>query len=249
MPMDVTTFTEKDRKELEYGGNIITLSWACNDKKCMLIPPSILCNKDRCVKFTLDSINKGFESYANYLQDCSESSRMTVIPLSLKSKISGGHENVLIFDKKFGTLERFDPNGTTNLDYEPEELDIALEKTFKNILKMPHLSYIKPMEYCPVIGPQMYETQCRKKYPTTLKKGFCTIWSFLYANLRLSKPDISRENLVKFMINEMTQKRDGYEYALKILQKMYIFSERLSASKNVDETREIILDTVKEKLF
>ena len=100
-----------------------------------------------------------------------------VIPIGIETSF-GSHANILLWDIKNKTIERFEPNGANfpmGLNYNPELLDSLLENKFKQF--EPELVYIPPYKFLPVIGFQRLENleteKCKKIGDPN---GFCGVW-------------------------------------------------------------------------
>jgi len=109
------------------------------------------------------------------------------------------HANVLIYDKKFFSLERFDPHGF-NDKFDTPLLDLILPDFFSYYL--PINNFYTPLSYCPRISFQLREEIIEKL--STDPGGFCSAWTLWYIDLRLSNPDISRQEIVQFAINNIS---------------------------------------------
>ena len=108
---------------------------------------------------------------------------------------SQGHANILIFDVKRNEVERFEPHGQVYNDW----IDKILIDYFiqKNIIK-DKSQYIKPLDYCPVMGFQNIDAFVEyHEHAIGDPGGFCSMWSFWYADLRLSNPNKTREEVVR----------------------------------------------------
>jgi len=157
------------------------------------------------------------------------------------------HANLLVFDTVKCTLERFDPHGKTLDEFNAEELDKQLyivgEQLFSDILyeKKKDLSFITSAQICPR-GPQRIESNSEfldmsmmnfyKKHNIS-RMGFCTVWEFLYAYLRLKFPDLSPEEIHKlFLVNP---KYDNWEIILQVSRFLYdIYVTYVTAKDSIE---------------
>jgi ankyrin repeat protein len=108
----------------------------------------------------------------------------------------GAHANILLYDTKYQSIERFEPHGSehpTNFYYNHELLDTLLEEKFKTII--PNIKYIRPKDYLPKIGFQSYESNEDKKTIND-PEGYCVAWCLWYARQRVNNPDISQKILI-----------------------------------------------------
>jgi len=226
-------------------GEVFSLGWFCGKEKCTLVPPTVLCKSTKCEKIDASNIEEGFENFKNYIQNCvTGSHRLAVIPLSLRMAGAGGHSNMLIYDKTLHTLERYEPNGADTVEmFNPYLLDGTVSVWFKENLDS-EITYIAPFEYCPNIGPQKLEEQTR--VDVHFKRGLCSLWSFLYTLLRLSKPDMSRETINKFMQRQV--EKQGFKFLIGVLTKMVSFSDKLMVAESKQDI-EVVMEEMSRSKF
>jgi len=136
--------------------------------------------------------------------------RLTIIPI-LEDGVSG-HANIIIFDKKNGILERFEPHG--NIPFlEIKKLDkIILEKLgpiFQKYLdkKKQKLEFITPFDYESGIGIQTVSNE----YEMHVKKlgdpgGFCLAWVYWYLEMRLKNRDVHPKKMITQVYEEIINK-------------------------------------------
>ena len=89
--------------------------------------------------------------------------------------------------------------------FKPDKLDDVLRKFFK-----PYgATYISPLDFCPIKGFQIIqEEEILKRSGTTT--GFCQVWAFWYANMRMKYPDMSREKLIEKSLHELDKFPDKF---------------------------------------
>ena len=233
LPVSFEPVDEKTYRQQTEIASLTTLSWYCDGMKCEFQGPPIMGNED----------------FFSYLRECIDSSeRLSVIPIKLFTNTGIGHANMLIYDKVNGTLERFEPHGQITLDiFNPGLLDRSLPVMFeKNISRKP-VRYIAPEAFCPVKGPQVLEEIAREKMGITFNvgKGLCSVWSFIYADLRLSNPDKSQSDIINYITSQVSTDKNLYYYAENIILSIWEMSERLRVAKTEEEIRKVIMDTVK----
>ncbi len=75
-------------------------------------------------------------------------------------------------------------------------MDEELERKFRKLL--PEWKYVKPLDYCPSIGPQIVigEDGCN-----TNNSGFCVTLSMIYTCLRIRNHEYTREEVIHAMNN------------------------------------------------
>jgi ankyrin repeat protein len=110
--------------------------------------------------------------------------RYFVIPIGIELA-QGSHANILIYDKVYNSLERFEPNGSNppnNFYYFPNELDTYIHQYFININDT--IVYYTPKDSSPQISFQRYEISesiSRLFDP----RGYCGAWCAWYAYQRI----------------------------------------------------------------
>jgi len=112
--------------------------------------------------------------------------------------ISGniGHSNLIIIDKYLKTLERFEPNGQVSF-YNQDFIDSFIYN--KIISQIPDYSYIKPLDFCPIIGPQ--RKQQNNIFCPFDNYGFCITWILYYLHLRLINPSIPPSMIIDHILS------------------------------------------------
>jgi len=154
------------------------------------------------------------------LNDCKNNyqkngSRFLIIPIGIEKIIdsnSYSHANYLIFDFKLMEVERFEPHGAdhpSDLNYNPNLLDNILDDKINGLIGI-KFKYFTPKSYLPKIGFQIKEIAELKSDYIGDPNGFCALWCIWWADLRLSFPDISRQNLVKILFKEFVN--EGYSF-------------------------------------
>ncbi len=137
------------------------------------------------------------DSFSDMFNRCIKSNaRFIIIPLGIEMK-SGSHANYLVYDKSIKEIERFEPHGGTTpigFNYNSKMLDDILEKYMKSI--DPQISYIRPVEFIPKIGFQIMDAQETNRHRIGDPGGFCALWSIWYVDYRLTYHNMSREELV-----------------------------------------------------
>lgn len=234
LPLSFNPVSEEDYKQQTEMSHMVSLTWYCDqDGKCSFQAPPIMKASD----------------FFSYMKDCIENSgRLSVIPLKLLNINGLSHANMLIYDKINNTLERFEPHGQITLeDFNPQLLDVSLPIMFQKHVTGQVVKYISPKAFCPVKGPQVLEEIERARLGINFVdgRGLCSVWSFIYANLRLSYPDKTGAEIMDYINTRVDQDRTLYHYAENIIISIYEMSEKIRVAKNEDDIREAILETVK----
>lgn len=148
------------------------------------------------------------------------------------------HANVLVYDFKNKTVERFEPYG--NL--------IGLDTTIDNVLEEEltwntGLKYICPKDYLPHASFQMIsdENNPHNKKPGDFG-GFCLAWCIWYVENRILNPDINPKVLIIKLINKikLLKNRPNIKfvdyirnYANKINKKKIKYMKKIGIDKHI----------------
>lgn len=119
----------------------------------------------------------------NYIKS---NKQIMAIPIAIDLE-NGSHSNVIIIDKHFKTIERFEPHGAE----EPRDFNynkIFLDFMIKTYLEkyFPDYKYLEPKDFLPIISFQsleVAESKLTKKIGDP--KGFCAGWCLWYLEQRL----------------------------------------------------------------
>lgn len=174
------------------------------------------------------------EAFYDIFKKClNKGKRFVVIPLGIEMK-NGNHANYIIYDKVLNEVERFEPHGTTSpigLNYRPSLLDDVLEKRF-NTFNM-KIKYIRPSNYLPKIGFQLFDSNERNKKRIGDPGGFCALWSLWYTDMRLTYPEMDRRKLVKSLIKNIKNNHRSFKDVIR------------NYSKNIISIRDELLQSAK----
>lgn len=160
-------------------------------------------NKDGIQFKQKNNVNPIDELAVLIKQNKNKTNRFIVSPLSLVCSIEkekSRHRNILIYDKKYNIIERFEPLGTVSLShYKPFMLDNRISK----IMNKYGIKYLAPYKFMPVWGPQSYQSKYSREriFKKTGEPGRCIAWSIWYADIRLGNPDIGQFELLFDTIN------------------------------------------------
>jgi hypothetical protein len=130
------------------------------------------------------------------------------IPLS-KGKYTNGHANLLLYDRETNTVERFDSNVDTSKKgselYAEKQLylDDCLARYFSQTFAM---EYLSPLDWCPSALQVSQERELTKGNVKGKISGFCQAWAFWYADLRLSNPDFTRDQVIELAMAKLKQR-------------------------------------------
>jgi ankyrin repeat protein len=170
--------------------------------------------------------------------------RFLALPLGIELA-HGAHANMLVYDKKTNTMERFEPNGTDppfQFLYNHAKLDTELQNMFTPFFR--NLKYQKPKDFLPKIGFQSYEeidVAARIGDPD----GFCVVWSIWYAAQKAKHPDLPSDKLVKKLVRNIKMKNIYFRDYIRSFAKE-ITDKRASLLKDID-INDWINNTVTER--
>lgn len=142
------------------------------------------------------------------------------------------HANILFYDLKNMTIERFEPYGGNNID---NRIDDTLEEelTWNTGLK-----YIRPKDYLPYSGFQMIsdENNLKNQKPGDFG-GFCLAWCLWYVETRLKNQDIDSKILNEKLINKINSKNIKFSeyirnYSNKINDKRIQYLKKMGIDNN-----------------
>ena len=154
------------------------------------------------------------------------------------------HANVLIFDFKNMTVERFEPYG--NSTFVDNSLDEVLEEelTWNTGLK-----YLKTGDFLPWAGFQTIsdETNLINKKSGDFG-GFCLAWCLWYLETKLKNPDVDSKNLVSKLIHKITKldiKFSEYirNYSNKINEKRIQYLEDIGMDPKIISNVNLTVDS------
>ncbi len=173
------------------------------------------------------------EYFDSVIKKTLKKSKIIVIPIGIETS-RGAHANILFWDVKKNKLERFEPHGKNtpiDLNYNPTLLDSLIYQNFKIYNK--DIEYITPDKYLPSIGFQIIESQEDKK----CKKigdpnGYCVSWCIWYCYNKILNLDISSDELVTQLINNIKLQNINFKDIIR------------DFSKNISNLRDTYLEKV-----
>ncbi|AYV83575.1 MAG: ankyrin repeat protein [Hyperionvirus sp.] len=174
--------------------------------------------------------------YDNFRRCLSKGDKQFVIvPLGIEMRV-GSHANYLIYDKSVHEVERFEPHGSSTppgLHYDPTLLDNILEVRFKEL--DPEIKYIRPKDYLPKVGFQLFDISERKKKRIGDPGGFCALWTIWYVDMRLSHKELPRGVLVKKMIQTIKSQNISFKNLIRNYARNIIdIRDRIMSKANIN---------------
>jgi hypothetical protein len=135
------------------------------------------------------------------------------------------HANILIYDKKNSTLERYEPHGPGHNFLQKKSsnlMDVDVIEYFTDIgLLKSKKDYYAPVDFCPKwdkwvegrTGHQMLQNLESKEFV-----GSCATWCMWYVDDRLQNPDKPRDRIIQESIEDMQKSSKGFT---KFIKKYY----------------------------
>jgi ankyrin repeat protein len=125
-----------------------------------------------------------------------------IIPIGIEISV-GSHANILFWDLKNKTLERFEPNGANyplGFNYNPDLLDSLLETKFKTY--DPSIKYYNPASFLPNVGFQILENlEIDKKIGDP--NGFCCVWCIWWIYQRMLNLNYPLDTIANTLIQQI----------------------------------------------
>jgi len=139
-----------------------------------------------------------------------------IIPLGIEVA-NGSHANIIIIDTINNTIERFEPNGKNcpiGFYYNPLLLDTILYNKFS--LLLPNYTYMKPCDFLPAVGFQIYETnesdKCKKLGDPN---GFCAVWCVWWAEQRVKNPSVKPILLFNKLLENIFLSKESFKNLIR----------------------------------
>jgi hypothetical protein len=169
-----------------------------------------LAKEQSTIKFTNEELRN--------MRLCIRNKEIMIIPLTLLLDVNNNiivHFNVLFVDFSRNTLEHFEPHGNVMYGLPDYQVSDDVNKRIGmfgimftdaiNSTMNTSLTYIPRDAICPASGPQFLETN-------TETSGYCTIWGLYLFHLRLLNPNVSLQDLIKYMLSRPTMLYDLIKY-------------------------------------
>ena len=141
--------------------------------------------------------------------------RFGIIPVFLVgNQFTHAHSNVLIFDFKNKTCQRFEPYGFSTDD---TKFDTKMRDLLNRKFGVKYLKPLKDEDFQEIEEHQISISAKTAKKITGDPGGYCAAWCIWYVDLKVKNPDLSREELK----NKITQKLDKLETSVRTLIRNY----------------------------
>lgn len=150
--------------------------------------------------------------FSNFLKETK--SRYFIIPIGIELS-QGSHANILIYDKKYNILERFEPDGSkppNGFFYFPDELDTYIYQYFDKLIKH-NFEYSKPLESIPRVSFQRYEI-LESNNKISDPRGYCGAWCSWYAYQRI-RTGINMKKLIPKLLQKIRGSNITFKYIIR----------------------------------
>lgn len=179
------------------------------------------------------------EKLCDYLIECKKSNeRFILLKLTICNMTNFGlHANVIIIDKKYNTMERFDPYGGIKYNSSFTDLDKHLHDLGKGCINK-NIVYYDPQQLFDGFGPQVFSMESVQQYRHINDPGgFCVAWGFWYIELRLLNDDVDGQEVLKIFIDKMDKTEKSFikyirKYATKLSNKKEHILKELGVNKS-----------------
>lgn len=200
---------------------ILTKNYSSNRDLCNFYKSIgiIMNNKCEFLNFEIVWVHQRLylmEGFYEQFNKCLKSNiKFVIIPLGIEMK-EGNHAGYLIYDTQKKEVERFEPHGATTpagFYYNPNLLDELLEARFKSIDE--NIIYVRPIEFIPKIGFQIFDIGESKKKKIGDPMGFCALWSIWYVDMRLTYRELERKKIVDILIKTIKSKNISFKNMIR----------------------------------
>jgi ankyrin repeat protein len=174
------------------------------------------------------------------------------IPIGIITSI-GSHSNIIFWDIKNKTIERFEPNGSNfpaGLNYNPVLLDNLLENKFKQIDK--NIIYHPPYKFLPSISFQKIESLETQKCKIGDPNGFCGVWCiwWIYQRmLNIDNKELTLENTATSLINHIKLDNISFKSIIRNFSKKITEIRDLYLKKYLIDINDWILGNYNDEIL
>jgi hypothetical protein len=160
--------------------------------------------------FKDDDIRNNYDNIHALIHSCISNTDVEVVvfPVTIIMPVQEletiAHANLLIYRKKYNTIEQFEPNGSSAL------LDVGekVESVFKKIAnKFPLLTFVQSGQVCPyTYGLQVIEGLSDLYHePEKYGGGYCVLWSIFFTELIFKKPTLTSREILDIFFNKLSK--------------------------------------------
>jgi hypothetical protein len=169
--------------------------------------------------------DNNFKEISKIMINCIKNNQKRIIvPVTIKYNTTGGHDNVLIYNKDLNILEHFEPHGAYYLGKKEDARKKIKEQLNKfieilnnelNESNLPTITLVESNIVCPnITGPQLLEIREPHKILSNNKKettGYCSMWSLLIGELMLKFPTITSQDLMYILYDDILRTKISQE--------------------------------------
>jgi hypothetical protein len=159
--------------------------------------------------FKDDDVRNNYDNIHTLIHSCISNTNVEVVVFPITIIMPGdletiSHVNLLIYRKKYNTIEQFEPNGSSAL------LDVGekVEYVFKKIAnKFPLLHFIQSGQVCLyTIGLQSIEGLSDLYHePEKHRGGYCVLWSVFFTELIFKKPQLTSSRILDIFLKKLSK--------------------------------------------
>lgn len=225
--IDIKYHTEKNEYINLYKGTNRLIGYLIHSYRDLLyeLSPYLIVWKDKNNYF----IDPELDLYVNKLL-ISDKIRFIILKLTLLTGPRNTHANIIIYDKKTNTVERFDPYGA--IPYmDVDDLDIILKKKLKKIFGKDNFTYLAPKDYMDIAFQTISNDSEKIVKNLGDPFGYCLAWTFWYLEMRITNPNIHPKALVEISIKKINN-TEGSDSISKFITFIRNYANKLDKEKN-----------------
>jgi hypothetical protein len=183
--------------------------------------------------FTDDDTRNNYNNIHTLIHSCISNTDVEVVvfPITIIMPVQEletiAHANLLIYRKKYNTIEQFEPNGSSSL------LGVGdkVEHVFKKIAnKFPLLTFVYAEQVCPyTYGLQSIEGLSDLYHePEKYGGGYCVLWSVFFTELIFKKPNVTSREILDLLFIKMSKMNmiQSANYLRKIMHGYIVLLKR-----------------------
>ena len=153
--------------------------------------------------YLISGLKKTTQKYPN--------TKFIIFKLTIISNENFNHANILIYDIRRRTIERFDPYGVVPF-IDSKSIDQTLGSFFED--NLPNVRYVSALELSDGISFQVFSDESNDlNYVENDPVGFCVAWCLWYVETRIKNIDTKPSILIKktiYQINKSEEKFKDY---------------------------------------
>jgi hypothetical protein len=148
-------------------------------------------------------------------------SPIIIIPIKLILQ-EGGHSNLLIYRKKFKTIERFEPHGSQLFNQDAQLVATKYNEFVNDLNVKLKKSNLKPLIFLDahIACPRNFGLQVEENIKKEKKEGggYCAVWSMFFAELILMNPNKSSHFIYTNIFNYLNTLSNKEKYLIDVIR-------------------------------